>query len=486
MNSPDQQLAIAAARALELGNLEQAEAVCEQMLSRSKKNPAALYLMGCTLYAQHRRDEAVAYLERCVRLDPKNPIAHFRLGEVHTANGNYTAALSRFDKAQKLEPQSTNPVCGKAEVFDRRREHKRVQALLEPYVASGREDATMARLYARALQQAGRTEEAISLLRRHIENPSDPPRRRRELAFLLGKMHEGRGEYDLAFAAYQSAHAAFGDPYDPEAYRRRIDELIEVFSGENLAQFAQATVELDLPVFIVGMPRCGSTLVERIIDAHPLAYGAGEIPEMSRLVRSLSLMIGSTLPYPQCVRDMKPPDADRAASSYVDRVKRIGGEAERVADKFLSSFEHLGLISLILPRARVIHCRRNPLDTCLSCFGEALHPSGHRFTSNLEHLGLHFRQYERLMNHWKNVLNISMLEVRYEDLIADQEGVSRKMIAFVDLPWDERCLRYYESKREVMTLSREQVNKPIYKSSVNRAERFGHHLEPLKRALAGE
>jgi hypothetical protein len=182
---------------------------------------------------------------------------------------------------------------------------------------------------------------------------------------------------------------------------------------------------------------------------------------------------------------MTPATADRAAGDYLRAARKHSGGAARFVDKYLSNFENLGVLSLLLPRARFIECRRNPMDACFSCFGEALHPAGHRYASNLAHLGMHYRQYERLMAHWKSVLDVPILAVQYEELIGDQETVSRQIIDFIGLPWDEQCLRYYELKREILTLSREQVDQPVYRHAVNRAERFARHLGPLKQALAG-
>jgi tetratricopeptide (TPR) repeat protein len=486
LKSPDQDVLDRATRALDAGRLEQALALCEQALARSRRNPHALYLMGCTLYALHERDEAIAYLERCARTDPKNATAHLRLGEVLTADGQYSAALSRFEKAHKLDPASPAALAGKAEVFDRRNQHEKVGKLLEPVVKSGRINAMMARLFGRYLWKTGRDDEAIGFARRQLDDPSFPAAGRRELYFLLGKIHEKRGDYDEAFAAYRAANETAGEPYDAEAYRRRIDELMEVYSRENLHRYARSTLTLEDPVFIVGMPRTGSTLAERIIDAHPAARGLGEIPPMNRITRTLSLTIGSAMPYPQCVRELTAPIADKIGTGYVEAVRKKARPAKRAVDKYLPNFENLGLLSLILPKAHIIECRRNPMDACLSCFAEPLHPSGHPWASRLENLGAHHRQYERLMNHWKHALDVPILEVSYEDLTADPEAVSRRIIEFIGLPWDDQCLRYYELKRPIMTLSREQVNQPVYRHAVNRAERFAPHLKPLKQALAGE
>ena len=274
-------------------------------------------------------------------------------------------------------------------------------------------------------------------------------------------------------------------PFDAGAHERFVDDLIEAFSETELPGLARAGDTSPRPVFIAGMPRSGTTLVEQIIDAHPAALGAGEIEDLPQMSRGMQVELNAYDTYPHCVSELSQTTTDTLAARYSARLDQLGGGATRVVNKSLENYLHLGLVALICPGARVIHCRRHPLDTCLSCYMGGILPARAPYVTDLGNLGRAYRQYERLMRHWQRVLDTPILEIVYEDLVKDLEGTSRRMIDFLGLEWDERCLRYYESGRAVLTLSYAQVNKPIYTSAVGRYRHYEKHLGPLKDALAG-
>jgi tetratricopeptide (TPR) repeat protein len=477
-----------ARRSFDAGNLELAQLQCEKVLERGRRNVDALFLLSRVLNARQRYDEAARYLEQCSKLRPKNVEFHIALGLVLTDAARYGAALSRFDRALKLQPNAPAAVRGKAEVYDRRGDHARALKLLTPIYERGGDTPDMAFVYARALDREGRADDAIELLEQRSGDGRASAEALWRMLFELGRMRERREEYDLAFAAYERANRLACVADDPDAHDRLIDEIIDVFDAESLAQLPRVGEVDETPIFIIGMPRSGSTLVERIVDAHPLARGAGELPLLPEIARTLPLTIGTTQPYPKCVHGMTRQHVEGAAERYRSALRRIDRHATRVADKFLHNYEHLGLVGIALPRARVIHCRRDPMDTCLSCFASPLVPQSHPWSCDLEAIGRRYHAYERLMDHWRDAadaLDIRMIELHYEELVADQEAVSRRLIEFLGLPWDDRCLRYYEMKDDALTLSREQVRRPIYKSSVGRARRFAAHLGPLREALGG-
>jgi hypothetical protein len=239
-----------------------------------------------------------------------------------------------------------------------------------------------------------------------------------------------------------------------------------------------------LPVFIVGMPRSGTSLVEQILSCHPQVHAAGELREISRLAKDLGLNFEDT--DPDVSDSMLDGDRFTAASEgHLQSLRARAGDATRVTDKMPYNMVNLGLISLLFAGARVIHCRRDPLDSCVSCYFVNFE-RGNFHTFDLRHMGLYYRRYERLMTHWRNVLDLAMLDVSYEAHVEDPEGTCREILAFLDLDWDPACLRFHASKRYVKTASRDQVNKPIYRSSVGRWRNYEKHLGPLKEALGLE
>jgi len=230
------------------------------------------------------------------------------------------------------------------------------------------------------------------------------------------------------------------------------------------------------------MPRSGTTLVEQIIDSHPLAHGGGELAAIGALAAQLDP--GAD---PPLVVDPASIDADALAGlarGYLEPLRRLAPRAERITDKMPLNSLHLGLIWRMLPDARVIVCRRNPIDTCVSCYFH--HFAGSlSFTYDLAHLGRMHREHDRLLAHWLRVLPLKMLEVQYEELVANPEPGIRRILEHVGLPFDEACLRFHESGRVALTASNDQVRQPIYRTSVNRSERYRPHLGPLLAALAG-
>lgn len=239
------------------------------------------------------------------------------------------------------------------------------------------------------------------------------------------------------------------------------------------------------PIFIVGMPRSGSTLTEQIISSHSKVYGAGEHRALAEIVHILSQSKDGDFSYPQDVAKIEPHAWTSPAQQYLSNIEReCPAEAACFIDKTLSNFFNLGLIALLFPNTHIIHCRRNPMDTCLSCyftpFGDAKPLS---FTCGLEELGFYYQQYHRLMAYWQQVLPIQILDVQYEKMIADQEAESRRIIDFLGLEWEDACLEFYKQKRDILTSSDAQIRKPIYKTSVDRWRPYEKHLAPLQEAL---
>jgi hypothetical protein len=274
-------------------------------------------------------------------------------------------------------------------------------------------------------------------------------------------------------------------PFDANGWPELTDQLLEACSPQRFAQLPRSTNDSQLPVFIVAIPRSGSTLIETIIDAHPDAHGAGEFEATHFLIEPISLEIGSNLPSPACVEDIDQNDVDGLSRTYLDCPTAQNPDARRITDKYLVNYRHLGLLVAPFPAGRIIHCRRHPLDICLSCYAMALMPHTHPFASDRRDLGVVYSDYERVMHRWRDVPGIPTLEVPYGALVADQESWSRRIIEFCGLDWDDRCLRFHEGARVAQTASFDQVTKPVYTGSVARYRGFEPHLGPLKEVLAG-
>ena len=467
--------------ALEANRLSHARTICDQLIQLDSRNVSALNLLGQIAFAKSFYDEAAGYLEKSVAIRPRDPRAHMILGELRAIQGKYKEALTRYDKVLRLQPGSPGAIAGKADTWEKSGERSKSRALLEPFITAGRETSLMAIIQTRLELHEHAYETAVNLCNRHNDASGTTAW---HLFSLQGKALEKLGRFDEALDAYRRSNEAVPSPFNESGWLQHTQDLIGAFTAERMATLPRAAHGSQLPIFIIGMPRCGSTLVETILDAHPQVHGAGEFAAMQELVNEITLRIGSFSPYPVCIDDLAQTDVDDLAKTYLDRLGAVNPQARRIADKYLINYRHLGLIELLVPDARVIHCLRDPLDTCLSCYSQTLFPAAHPYANDLRRLGVVYCDYQRLMTHWRSVLKIPILQVRYEQLVSDQEQVTRQIIDFCGLDWDERCLRFYDRERVVQTASYDQVTRPIYNASVGRAKAFEKHLGPLQDELA--
>lgn len=475
---------VKAGQCYKAGDLSQAQELCRGILKRDKRDADAIHLLGLIAFQNGALDKATSYYKKCIDLRPREPRFPYLLAKVSVVQTRLDEALRRLDDALKLDPEYVPALTWKAVVFERSGRYDDARALVAPFVEAGTEDADMAEVYARLELQANRPENALAVISHQLAKSQLRPLSRQVLTFARAKAYEKAGNIDDAFEAYQQANTLLAAHFDPEAYVAQIDELIATFSKEALQTLPRAGNDSELPIFIAGMPRSGTTLVDQIIDAHPQVHGAGEITDLETIVSTLAESIGSSLAYPQCITQLTPRSVDGLGRTYLNRVRKLDRASSRIVNKSLENYKHLGVVALLLPKARVIHCRRDPMDTCLSCYLSHLMPGKNPYAADLRHIGLVYRQYERLMLHWQKVLDIPIMDVSYEELIADQERVSREIIEFCGLPWDAQCLAFHASGRVAMTLSYDQVRLPIYSSSVGRWRRFERHLGPLQEALA--
>lgn len=306
-----------------------------------------------------------------------------------------------------------------------------------------------------------------------------------QLHFAQGKAYDDVGELEASFAHYAigGRKKRAQEPYSDQNNKRMYQVLTKVLNPKVLQNPGQKGFDSDVPVFILGMPRSGTSLMEQILSSHPDIFGAGELKILTGVVENIEvgpsrLRLGAVeeaFPYEQ--------NASYAARGqrYVEQLQRLvppGSQYQRIVDKMPGNFNFVGLINMILPQAKIIHSRRHPVETCLSCY--RIHfAEGHTWTYNLRDLGRYYRYYWNMMKHWREALPGVMLEVRYEENVADVEGQARRLIEYIGLPWNENCLNFHETDRPVKTASASQVRKPIYKSSTNRWRKYEQYLGPL-------
>lgn len=351
-------------------------------------------------------------------------------------------------------------------------------ARLRPWLDVPRPRPRIVGVYARLCVHYGEEEKALPLLEDALGNPGLPLQLQSGLHYLSGNLYDRLKEYDKAFLHYRAANDAQPVQLDVQGYEASLKAQRQFFTRSTMDRLARADIEGPLPVFIVGMPRSGTTLTEQIMDRHSRIHGAGELVAVNEMVMSLQRWFSLKSPYPACLAGIGRGKLNRLARFYLDMATKDSSGAGCVTDKMPGNCGHLGLIELILPSARVVHCRRHPLDTCLSCYFQNF-GNMHLYSRRLDYTARMYRIYLSMVAMWDGVISLPVHELRYEDMVRDQEGTSRRLIAFCGFDWEEQCLRFNESGRDVNTSSYNQVRTPMYTSSVQRWRNYEKHIGPL-------
>jgi tetratricopeptide (TPR) repeat protein len=421
---------------------DEAIACHQRALALRPDEIASLLALAGTLRRASDIPGSVAAYRRATEIDPNHTEAWTSLGHGLRAQGRFEEAHQCFDRAIAIDPDMADAYRGRSLIRKR--------------------DADPAEI-----QRLG----AI------LHDPAITPVTRVTAGFALGKSLDDADRYDEAFARYSEANALYretlaaaGQAFDPAAFTATVDRLIARFDTGFFAAHAGCGDPSELPVFVLGMPRSGTSLIEQIAASHPLVHGAGERSDIGRIESGLDQA------------DWDRTTAARLASAHCDRLRELGGKAVRVIDKMPDNILKLGVIGTLFPNARVIFCTRDARDTCLSCFFQFF-PHGNGYSYDLAQTGQRHVQIERLAAHWREVLPLRMMEANYEALVHDLEGQSRAIVNFLGLPWDPACLDFHLTDRVVQTASAWQVRQPLYDRAAGRWRRYRDHLGPLNAAL---
>ena len=428
------------------------------------------------------RRQALEHLRTAVRLDPDFVAARNNLASALHMLGHYDEAIAEYKSVLARSPGHPASVLGMVRTYEATGQLDKAEAILRPWLDRASSNPEIALAYGIMASHLGEREAAIAALRDVMTRATCERETEVVACFKLGELLDKQGKYDEAFHYYQHAHALHPFSYDHADQVRRFNVLIDFFSETRMPELPRATNRSRLPIFIVGMPRSGTTLVESILASHPQVFGAGELGDIFEMRPELARASGSRRPYPQFLETIRVETLDAFAAKHLAKLASLAPDAARVTDKMPHNFTSLGLIDLLFPGAYVIHCQRDPLDTCLSIYFQPF-IQHHAYATDLTNLGLYYREYLRLMAHWRKVLRVPMLDLQYEELVRNPEEQSRRLLAFCELPWDERCLRHHESGRIAQTFSYDQVRQAIYHKSVARWRHYEKHLDPLIEAL---
>ena len=478
-------LAVGAGALIDLGRFKDALTRLDRAIALAPGLANLHVDRACVLIALGRYAEALSSCDLGIALAPERPLAHGNRGIALAQLGRESEALASFDRAVGLAPDQAVGYFNKG------------VALLEFGRIAPATTALQAAV--RLAPQSARALHALAVARRFA--PGDPlapalealvapsstlPAAERSYAHAaLGKICDDFGEPARAFRHFAAA-AAFRPAqtrYDERAALSELECVGEAFAAALAARPLPAGDPSPLPIFVVGMPRSGTTLIEQILASHPEVHGAGEINDFALAAADLGGPALAAVTRANGVAQMSEADFARLGARYVARLASLSPTAKRIVNKTPDNFRFVGLIALALPNARIVHVRRDPADACLSCFSTHF-ATDLPYANNLAELGRYYRTYEALMAVWRDLLPYgAMIEVRYEDVVANLEREARRIVAHCGLAWSTRCLDFHLTERRISTASLVQARRPLYASSVGRWRRYEAFLGPLLEAL---
>ena len=429
-------------------NYKEAERLFRQIVEQRPDQAAGWIGLGQVLLDKLEASDAIIAFEHAMKITPASGNLHYALGSAKSLIGRTYEAEAHYRHAIELDP-------GQAEyylVYSRSKKfteldgiHLRIEELLNTP----------------GLQQQDRC----------------------YLHFAAGKIYNDIGFYDKAFHHLYKGNGAKGAVFDVEAWRKLVASSLDLFDRATLKRLRaqpRSTIEI---VFIVGMPRSGTTLVEQILSSHSEVFGAGELEDLNVISGELVKHTGNATPFPHCLLEVDPSITLGLGNYYMQRITKMANSPVRFCcDKSPNNFFFIGLMHVLFPNVRIIHCRRHPLDTLFSCYMTNF-ASGQEYSYSLDNLAEYYYGYHQMMNHWRDVSEIPILDVDYESVITDQQSESRRMVEFLGLNWENTCLQFQKNSRAVNTASNWQVRQPIYRHASGRWKNYSEHLQPLSEKL---
>jgi tetratricopeptide (TPR) repeat protein len=462
-----------------------AEGLLRKIAKSAPEQSAAYHDLGRFLVNRSRLPEATNLFRKAIEINPSNYSNHLALGNTLSILGLTVEALAAFEKCLELEPREPSALLGRGHLL-------RIQGRRDEATASYKKCADLQPEFGAAfwclasLKDHRFSDEDVSEMQRRIETGGLNAESEINFRFALARAYENLGDFEAAWRQYQQGNEQKRArvQYDPVNVETKHDRLIEVFTAGLLQEKILRETVSPTPIFILGVPRSGSTLIEQILASHSMVEGAGELPQIIMMSAALGKDRPGDLAYPELLRQIDREEMASLGKGYIERTAPHRHEdLPYFTDKMPANFSHAGFIQLILPNAKIIDARRNPLDACVGNYRQ-LFAQGKKQSYDLQELGEYYLQYRRMMDHWDAVLPDRILHVQYEDVVSDLDSQVRRILEFCGLSWEDACLNFFESDRAVNTASAEQVREPIYKDAVGYWKNYESHLGELLEVLA--
>ena len=465
---------------IQMRQMNEAKSVLQMAYKLHKNSEHVLSNLAELSLQENHLVEGINYAKQALLINSNFRDGYFILAKLYREDGDLDNALINFNKAFNLDIDNTATIAAMAEIYERRGDIEQSLVLLEPLIDAGTTNQEVITKYAKLARNIDKKQEAIELLERQLSVNNNDALALISIHSELGKLYEAVKNYDDAFGHFKQANdleIQLNSEYRNNDNLVMSEDLIHYFQQNyNKAYWdsiARSEVESDSPVFIIGMPRSGTTLVEQILSSHPDVYGAGELIYIADIARNLSIEKNIIVPSNTDVSAL-----NQSAKSYISSIASLSESSKYVTDKMPTNFYYLGLISKLLPKAKIIHVERNPLDTCLSILFERF-AANMTYTTDAAELAEYYSAYDKLMHYWYEVLDIEIYKVKYEDLVLNQEQVSHDLLKYCEIPWNDACLNFHKNARDVNTPSYDQVRQPIYSSSIGRWKHYKKHITPL-------
>ncbi|MBO6564608.1 MAG: sulfotransferase [Pseudomonadales bacterium] len=431
------------------GNFAEAEKIYREILKKDAQQPDALHLLGLIRMEQENDEEAVKLMEQALGLFPSASHFHHNIAGLYRRTGRLEEAEARFREAIRLKPDYGEAYQGLAEMVKFQTDDPLIKQVDEQLRTGKLEDANRSYFH-----------------------------------FAAGKILDDIGKHSEAFRHYVAGNRLANRNFETNAFRESIKNLLYYCSRSFAERNAGSGIDSEAPVFVVGMPRSGTTLVEQILSSHSEVFGAGELNEMKFVAAKTQQLSKFDQAYPASLPGLRKDDYANLADAYLRRLQQLSGDGGfgRYIDKHPLNFQFVGLIYAMFPNARIIHTVRNPLDTCLSCYFQNF-TKGQDYSFDLTALAHFYNDYRRVMEHWETIYPGKIYTVCYEDLVENQEEETRRLLEFMGLEFEQNCIDFHKTDRKVSTASFLQVRKPIYKSSKKRWVNYRQELSEVARII---
>ena len=500
-----------AIRHVKAGRLKLAEESYKKVLKKDKNNIDALRLLGLLAFKtkdyeiaerlflkvlqldpsfslawdnlaklyriQNKLLKSIPAFENLIKLDPRNFEALVSLGTVFIKLSKYHEGIQLYEKSLKIKPENPRVYLSLGHALktigERKKSEAAYQNAIKYFSLSGEAYWSLANLKTYEFSD----KEIINMESSLTKNIH--PNEMTQMHFALGKAYESKRQFDKSFEHYAEGNWQQRKQisYNAEDYKISIDELIDFFDKNKNLYNLKAQSNFDDPIFILGLPRSGSTMIEQILSSHSLIEGTQELPNILTISRDIKL-IDQKKGYPNNLLGLDQSSFDDLGKKYIDETKWARSSTPYFIDKMPNNFVHIGLIKLILPKAKIIDARRNPMDTCFSCFKQYF-AKGQHFTYDLDDIARYYKDYVRLMDYWKKLFPEEIFTINYEQVIDNPNDRIRDLLEFCNVKFEDSCINFHKSKRPVKTASSEQVRQPMYKTGLDYWKNYSNNLETL-------